>query len=853
MIACVGFLYTVFGILGLQLVIHPITEGGVWPASGIALGLVLVWGYRIWPGIFIGSFIVSAMIFGLNDSMLSVCFFLAINASLAAVAGRYLIKRTIGFPNDLLEDKPIFVFLLIGGPVVCSIMATLDLAVMSIAGVVRISEIPFHWFVNWVGNSIGVFVFTPLALIVFASPDSVWGKRLIPVGVPLLLNFMLIIGFFWYVQKLDNNQHEQEFNNQTKILAETLKHRIKDHLKIVEVFSYLTIGDNRVTADGFPLAARDALEEYPEITAMAWLEYHERVENQADFVSVYSERRPGPLFAEVSAEQLGRLTKTLNSEPERQAVIEADHGRIHFLLPLYQPMMSSSWSLSAVVVSTVMIEALVAEAFEGLDTDGIYVAITGSDAESGYRIIFSNTGNHAYRNYRKYPLTLENLDWRFYFYQDSAVYAHFHWPMWWFLSGGLLFSSLLGAGLLMLTARHVKTELVVNQRTAELLSAKQLAETANKAKSQFLAKISHELRTPLNGIMGFTQLLQRCDQLPEMQKQQIDIIHHCGEDLLTLINDILDIAAIENNKTQVVVERFDFQASLNDIVQLFKRKAEQNRLQFIFHQENVPRYLYGDHKRVRQIISNLLENAVKYTECGSITLRVSYKQGCLMLMIVDTGCGMAEDHLNAIFSPFIQIHDKSASQEGLGIGLAICRELIKLMQGSINVESKLGQGTQFEVRLPLEAGLSNASETIINRIVPNRRSSRSKVLIADDNEINLLLLRQLLERYDCSVDCAIDGGEALAKVRQRQYDIAFIDLNMPVMNGFELVKQIVKEGFSLRLVAISAYGDRQIVKQAVAAGFNHYLTKPIDTHQLNDLMCLSRRIDSSSANPTRMM
>lgn len=839
LIVLVGGLYFIFGLLGLELALPPSTAGAVWPPSGIALGLILLLGYRIWPGIFIGSFCVSVLTFGFEGNMLAVCVFAAIGASTGALAGRYLLDRFVGLPSVLLEDKHIILFLLLGGPVSSAIPATLDVAVLTLTDILVPSEIPVNWFIKWVGNSVGVFVFTPLLLIFFARPQSVWRKRFIPVGIPLLLGFMLIIGFFFYVQKLDSKQHDQDFENQSFLLAEALKHRIKDHQRVVYAIRNLLIGNKQVTSEDFKLATRQAFEEFGEIQSIRWQSYRHNDSSHSELIPLFSEYRndslPVPLH--LSERRLDQFVRVQKVDLSTKAIIEPDKGFVHFLLPMYRKTANAGYELLGIVSSSVSVESLIRQAFSNLDTEGVYLAITGSDSESGYSMIYSNTKDSLQNNYRKYALVLNNQEWQFYFYQDYAsLHAHFHWPMWWFLISGLLFTSLLGAGLLMLTGRHVKTELIVNERTAELLSAKQAAETANEAKNQFLAKISHELRTPLNGIMGFAQLLQKSPDLPEAQRQQINIISHCSEDLLTLINDILDIAAIENNKTKFVIERFDFIAMLNDIVELFRLKAAEKHLEFLHNSQNLPQFLYGDQKRIRQIIANLLDNAIKYTEHGHVELTTNYKNGHLSVTVSDTGCGIANEHLNLIFSPFIQINGKGFPSEGIGIGLAICKELIKLMQGVISVQSELGKGSRFSITLPLKTGSTQVTNPVDLTGALSQHFGKLQVLIADDNEINLILLKQLLLRQGCAIDCVSNGIDALNMIHKYHYQAAFIDLNMPVMNGIELVRLLRKENNPIRLVAISAYADRQTIQEALDAGFDHYLTKPIDTNQLNQLI-----------------
>ncbi|MDZ4149633.1 sensor histidine kinase, partial [Methylicorpusculum sp.] len=246
------------------------------------------------------------------------------------------------------------------------------------------------------------------------------------------------------------------------------------------------------------------------------------------------------------------------------------------------------------------------------------------------------------------------------------------------------------------------TESIVNQRTRDLLKAKNTAETANTAKNHFLAKISHELRTPLNGIMGFTQLLQNNQGLGDDEKQHVNIIRQCSQDLLGLINDILDFTAIETNNTKVVNRLFDFTAFLNDIDAIYQLIATKKGLKLTTSINNAPIKLRGDEKRIRQILCNLLNNAFKYTDHGQIQLIVNASENELYLTVADTGNGIAQHDMDRIFDPFIQLNNHDAAQEGIGIGLTITKELLKIMNGRITVQSDLGAGSIFTVTLPIE-------------------------------------------------------------------------------------------------------------------------------------------------------
>jgi CheY-like chemotaxis protein/anti-sigma regulatory factor (Ser/Thr protein kinase) len=319
-------------------------------------------------------------------------------------------------------------------------------------------------------------------------------------------------------------------------------------------------------------------------------------------------------------------------------------------------------------------------------------------------------------------------------------------------------------------------------------------------------------------------------------KKQIGLIRQCSDTLLTLINDILDISSIESKRIKIEISDFNFGLLLESIVEIFKMPAKEKNLALIIRQSDSPLHVQGDENRIRQIIINLLSNAIKYTDQGSVIVTTQYQDGYLNLSVEDTGCGIARQDLEQIFSPFVQVNAGDFSREGLGLGLSITRELVNFMNGKISVTSQPGQGSIFSLSLPLPQ--SHIKPVVIKPLpeTHNKNNTGIRVLIADDNEINLLLLVNLLEQYGCIVDSVANGQEALKSINQKHYDMALIDINMPVMTGLELAKMLKSRKNGLKMAAISAYADDNKIKEALAAGFDYYLTKPVNEQQLENIL-----------------
>lgn len=838
LIIAIACFYFLFGLLGLELAIPPSQAGALWPPAGIALASMLLYGPRIWPGIFIGNFCISAWAFGFDAQSAQVYIATGGGGTLFAYTGTLLIKKYSGYPNELINDKEIILFLLLGGPVSCLIPATIGITAMTLSGIISLSEIPLNWFSWWVGDTIGVLIFTPIMLTIFTPNSTLWKRRRISLALPLIISFSFVMFFFFHILNLEEKRNHQFFQDNSFKISNELKSHFKNHIRFIHSIHSFFISSEGVKEHEFKLFTKPLLHDSEENITVKFFEYKpELAETQTIPLALkFNVYKHESNLATLSfpLELIQFIKKNKPATDASSVYISHEKDIFTLFTPVYKTQENNLEPLKGIIVISCSLNKIINHIVKGSAINKLGLNIQNTQNNT---VLYANEYiNPHYLTVEKF-IDIANQNWKLSFYLDTdRLYAQTHWSLWWVIISGLLFTSLLGSVLLLLTGRYLRTEQIVKNRTAELLAAKNSAESANLAKSQFLSNISHELRTPLNGILGFSQLLQKKTDLSIEDKKQINIISHCGNHLLTLIEDILDIAKIESNKINLNPQAFDFNNFIEDICSIFKLKANEKGLTFLVSNPPFSRQIEGDKKRLHQVISNLLANAIKFTDTGSITLNITHENEILTLAIIDTGCGISKTDQKLIFSPFTQINNNNFSEEGIGLGLAICHELIQLMGGSISVDSTLNQGSRFNISIPLPYAIKNGTPLANMQQFIEPYPEKTHILIAEDNEINTTLLCILLKGLNCTFDTAANGEEALNLLREKSYQLALVDLNMPVLNGFELIQAMRKEMISIPIIAISAYAEKNKIEQAFNLGFNDYLTKPVDEKLLDAII-----------------
>ncbi|CAH1531432.1 Histidine kinase [Vibrio jasicida] len=379
-------------------------------------------------------------------------------------------------------------------------------------------------------------------------------------------------------------------------------------------------------------------------------------------------------------------------------------------------------------------------------------------------------------------------------------------------------------------SRHLSLE-----REVEL---RKRAEASEKATKEFVAMINHELRTPLNGVLGSADLLSKT-ALGDEQQQYLSNLTHSGDLLRVIINDLLDFSKMNAGMMEIIDKVFAWKALEDALTGVFAAKAAEKRIHFSIDKKlGIPEFLVGDFERITQILVNLIGNAIKFTQLGGVVLRVEWNNGFAHFEIEDTGIGIPLEAQQALFDPFVQA-DRSTKRsfEGSGLGLAICKNLVDLMKGQISYVSEPRKGTTFQVVVPLKRGEAPANLAGSEATGRQIELAGRNILVVDDIRMNQVIVTQMLKKLDITPDLKNNGLEALEAVKNKDYELIFMDCRMPEMDGYEATVHLREDGFNNPIIALTAGTTLEERKKCIESGMDDILTKPYTAVDIEQVMC----------------
>lgn len=814
-----AFLYFVTGKLGLLMAVPPGYATAVWPPSGFALAGILIFGYRFWPSIWLGSFLVNigtaldASSFASTVQSVLPVLLIAFGASMQALAGAYLVRRYVGYPTGLEKEKDVFQFLFLGGPVSCLIGSSVGVSTLIATGAIKPVSFLFSWWTWWTGDSMGVFIFAPLMMVFFAQPQEIWAGRRRTVAVPIALAFISIVLLFVFIKNLEERRVLNQFESQSELMTNSLVNHLQRYFDVLYSLQNFFAGSEHVERSEFSDYVKNIFSKYSSFTALEWdplvtseqrasFEQSVRAEGYKDFEikqmgadgrierasarDIYFpityveplEKNRAVFGFDFMSEQSrsvalqaawksGELTIT---KPIR--LIQGPLGIIAFL-PIYHNQNSLNTaeerakSLKGFVVEVLVIQDIIQESLEHFEDKNFILEIKDRDPVHGESVLFRKNLSSIKDSIQdpvlpkepvlswRQEIELAGRHWIIQTYPTADyLLVHESWNMWFVFTGGLLFVAFFGGFLLVVTGRETLINRLVMERTEELsqinqklflegarrqkiaeslqernvemadarLAALNIAQDAQEArqkaeeaerkmteamsvKSQFTSMVSHELRTPLTIIKESVDIVydQTAGPVNADQKDFLDTAKRNVDRLGRLINDVLDYQKFDAQKMGFEMTIQDLNATVKEVGEGFRRSFQHKNvgLEIQLH-EGLPQTGF-DKDRVIQVLTNLLNNAMKFTSQGKVFLTTAMEgPDAVRVSVQDQGIGIKKEDLGKLFQAFSQLSTGTGRKTGgTGLGLALCKQIIEHHGGRMGVDSVFGQGSTFYFVLPV--------------------------------------------------------------------------------------------------------------------------------------------------------
>lgn len=745
-IAAMAAAYYLSGRLGLLLAVPPGYATAVWPPSGIALAGVMVYGLRLCPGVWLGSFAInvgtgldtSGAAAALNSMLIPAI--IALGATAQTAAGAWLVRRFVGYRNILTQELDIVRILLLGGPLACLINSSIGVGTLWLRGAIAADAVLFNWWTWWVGDSIGVLVFAPVVLVWAVSSDRAWLRQKLSVVLPLLLVFGLVVAAFVVTSSREQARVQTDFENTGNGVAQRLRAEVDRSSVALSAVAGLFGGTREVRPEEFDRMAERMLAQLPGLDSITWdlmladaersaFEAAMRARGQVDFriteLDANKQRVPARHRESYVIVAMGRqkdhgldpsIGLDLMSEPVRREVLEraqrssgpAASGRIELVGPALQAegflIVQAVYDRAApqqargYAVVRVRTRDIMAAALDDVLLNGIKVRLLDRSAPAAREVLYGDdadpqSGHSGGSLSHVVPLDLAQRDWELEFTLPAAyLVAHRSWGAWLVLAGGLLLTALLGILQLVVVGRAAKVHELVDQRTAELAAAYQDLEA-------FSYSVAHDLRAPLRAIDGFSRILLR-EHAQEFSGNANEFLHRVRagtQQMGQMIDDLLSFSRL--SRQPIKKQNVESAALVRRCLDELRDGPEQQAVEFSIG--DLPP-CEADPSLIKQVWINLLSNALKYTrKCEIARIEISCTRNAdeLVYHVKDNGVGFDMRYADKLFGVFQRLH-RAEDYEGTGVGLAIVQRIIRRHGGRVWVEAQPDQGAMFYFTLP---------------------------------------------------------------------------------------------------------------------------------------------------------